>query len=300
MEAKNDPRIMVLSADMAAQGLDRFRKAFPRQFVNVGIAEQNAVSLASGLALCGQRVFIYGIAPFVTERCYEQIKVDIGCMTLPVTLVGVGGGIAYASDGPTHHAIQDIAVLRAIPGVSIIHPSDAAVASAAARFACTSTGPLYVRLDKGTYPSLYDKHVDLARGLSKLSSGTDVVIISTGTMVHEAFRLSSLLKLRGISAGVVDVYMIAPLNTGEITRLCREKKFVITVEEHVKAGGLGSAVASIIAETGGITRLMQFALNDNCITVSGSREDMRMQCGLDTSVMAERIAEAAGKGLVKR
>lgn len=150
--AGGDKSVIFLTADMDAHSLGKFRKDLPSQYFNVGVAEQNMVSVAAGLALGGKKVFIYSVASFVTQRCYEQVKVDLCGMHLPVTLIGSGPGITYSSDGPTHHAVQDIANMRALPGITILSPADSSTAAAAARLAYRDKGTVYVRLDKGKLP----------------------------------------------------------------------------------------------------------------------------------------------------
>ena len=158
--AAKDKKVIFLTADMGAFSLERFKKNLKPQYFNVGVAEQNMVSVAAGLALSGKNVFIYSIVPFVTQRCYEQIKVDLSLMNLPVTIIGSGPGFSYNSDGPTHHALQDLAIIRALPNMTILSPSDSDMAEAFAMLSYKNKGPTYVRLDKGKYSSLYSKNTN--------------------------------------------------------------------------------------------------------------------------------------------
>jgi len=169
--ASQDSRVIFLTADMGSFSLNRFKADLSSQYINVGVAEQNLVSIAAGLALAGKKVFIYTIASFVTQRCYEQIKIDICGMRLPVTIIGSGPGLSYSSDGPTHHAIQDILIMRALPEMTILNPGDSTTAVAAARIAYRSQGPVYVRIDKGKLPLLYENDEDFSAGLSLLKKG---------------------------------------------------------------------------------------------------------------------------------
>jgi len=191
---------------MGAFSLAKFKKNLGSQYINVGVAEQNLVSVAAGMALGGKKVFIYAIAPFITQRCYEQIKIDLCCMRLPVTVVGVGAGIAYNSDGPTHHATQDIAVMRALESITIINPSDPVTSAAAASMAYEENHPVYVRIDKGKWPLLYDETQDFVDGFALLRSGGDVLIVSTGLMVHRALAVADELSRYSIDAAVLDLY----------------------------------------------------------------------------------------------
>jgi transketolase len=238
--AANDSDVVFLTADMGAFSLAKFKKNLGSQYINVGVAEQNLVSVAAGLALGGKKVFIYAIAPFITQRCYEQIKIDLCCMRLPVTVIGVGAGIAYNSDGPTHHATQDIAVMRALEGITIINPSDPVTSAAAASMAYEENHPVYVRIDKGKWPLLYDEIQDFVDGLALLRDGGDVLIVSTGLMVHRAIEVAEELSRHSIDAAVLDLYRIKPVNAELLSDVISQSKQVVTLEEHSIVGGIGS------------------------------------------------------------
>ncbi|MDD1710181.1 MAG: transketolase, partial [Methanoregulaceae archaeon] len=210
--AEQDRNVVFLTADMGAFSLERFRRDFPDRFINVGIAEQNLVSVAAGLALAGKRVFIYAIIPFITLRCLEQIKVDLCVMKLPVAIIGSGAGFTYSSDGPTHHAIEDVSIMRALPGMTIYNPSDQVTAKRAARLAAQGTGPVYVRLDKGAWPMLYRPDENLSTGLALLRNGSKLLIIATGCMTHAALQVAEELQQSGINPGVVDLFQVKPLD----------------------------------------------------------------------------------------
>jgi transketolase len=287
--AGSDRNVIFLTADMGALSLNRFKADLRRQYINVGVAEQNLVGIAAGLALAGKKVFIYTIAPFATLRCYEQIKVDICGMRLPVVIIGSGPGITYSSDGPTHHAVQDVAVMRALPEMTILNPADAASASAAARLAYQNAGPVYVRIDKGRPPRLYDADHDFSAGLSRLKPGRDLTIIATGVMVPKAFDVADALASRGIEAGIVDVYRLKPLNEAALLALFAETHRLVTLEEHLLAGGLGSAVAELMADRTIRLPLKRIAIADASCPGYGDREWMHAFYSLDANNITSTI-----------
>ena len=187
--ARKNPDIILVDADMGAPSLDKIKKDMPAQFVNVGIAEQNAIVVACGLALSGKIPFTYAIAPFITLRCYEQIKVNMCAMKLPVTCIGVGAGFSYEDSGPTHHTTEDISIIRALPNITILNSTDSIMASKLADIAVKHDGPLYLRLDREPLPDLYDKKETFKDGVHQFKKGKHVCIISTGNMVHKAIKV---------------------------------------------------------------------------------------------------------------
>jgi len=287
--AKNDPQIMFLTADMGAFGLVKFKQDFPNQYINVGIAEQNMVSIAAGLALAGKKVFIYTIIPFITQRCYEQINVDLCGMNLPVTIVGVGPGFTYASDGPTHHATQDIAIMRALPEITILNPSDAASVTAFVYIAYKNSGPTYIRLDKGKVPEIYKKTNNFSDGLTELSQGKELTIIATGNMVRRALEVAEELKKRNISIGVVDLYRIKPLNEEKILGIIDNSKRLVTLEENNIVGGIGSAISEILSDNGKNIPLKRMAIPDEHCFKSGTRESLQAFYNLDINGIIKNI-----------
>ncbi|OGM10427.1 hypothetical protein A2159_01550, partial [Candidatus Woesebacteria bacterium RBG_13_34_9] len=245
--AKKDSNVILLMSDQGAFSLERFKKEIPKQLINVGIAEQNMIGLAAGLALIGKKVFVHAIANFTTLRCYEQIKVDLSIMNLPVTIVGVGAGIAYTSDGPTHHANQDIAAMRAIPGIRILNACDIVSLSSFPHIAYNDPNLTYIRFDKGLFPSVYSKDHDFKKGLSIISEGRDVCIVSTGIMIHSVVELKRKLAQKyNINPAIIDIYRLKPLNYNLLSRKISHFKKIITIEEHISYGGLGTIVSDFI------------------------------------------------------
>lgn len=290
--AKNDSQVIFLTADMGAYSLVRFKRDLGNQYINVGVAEQNMVSIAAGLALGGKKVFIYSIVPFVTLRCYEQIKVDLCCMNLPVTIVGVGGGLTYGSDGPTHHATYDVAVMRVLPEITILNPSDSVITKAFAMIAYKNPGPTYVRIEKGKLPLIYDeKSSSFQDGLAEIRDGRDLTIISTGIMVHQALKVSQILASRSISAGVVDLYRIKPLNEEMLLKIIDESKRLVTLEENTIIGGIGSIVSQVLTDNKRNVTLKRIAIPDEHCFKTGDRESLHVLYKLDADNIVRTILE---------
>lgn len=247
--AKADERVVIVSADMGAPSLDRIRKEIPSQFINVGIAEQNAITLAAGLALSGKKVFAYAIAPFITIRCLEQIRVENAIMKIPITIVGIGAGFGYEDAGPTHHLIEDVAMLRSMPNIVINTMTDSVMASAFASISYSSQTTNYLRIFRQNLPDIYPANNDFTKGLAVLKESKDFYLIATGSMTHMALEVSNELKKRKIDAGVIDVFTV-PINQKLFIERIKKVKKIITLEEHFLPGGLGSAVCEILNDNG--------------------------------------------------
>ena len=288
--ASTDRRVVLVSADFGAPSLDRFRKGLSGQFINVGIAEQNMVSVAAGLALGGKIVFTYAILPFITMRCYGQTRVDLCSMNLPVTLVGVGPGYAYDDSGPTHHAPEDIAIMRVLPNIAIWSASDSEMAVSFARMAYDTSGPKYIRLDRTKHPVGTDKR-DLSQGFRELRRGEKLTIIATGYMVGRALKVADELAKHDIDAGVIDLYRIKPINQEVILG----RKRIVTLEEHFLPGGLGSIVSEIIVDSGQHSVLKRIGLPLEYTVHYGGREHLHELAGLDVKSVTKTILDWEGK-----
>jgi len=289
--AKKDRNVIVISADMGAPALDKFKANLSSQFINVGIAEGNMVTVAAGLALSGKKVFIYAIMPFVTSRCYEMIKVDLSLMNIPVTVVGVGAGFSYDDSGPTHHSTEDIAIMRSLPNMMVLSPSDNIMVAKFAQMSCKISVPSYIRLDREILPLIYSQDDEFLDGLSCLEAGRDLVIISTGNMVHKALELTKRLKKHSISAGAIDLYRIKPINSELLLKEIGPVKRIITLEEHLITGGLGSAVSEVIHDAGKMLYLKRFAIPDKYYFAYGGRQNLQSICGLDINSVIKIILD---------
>ena len=294
--ALEDSSVMVLAADQGAFTLDKFRRDAPDQFVNTGVAEQNLISVATGLAMSGFKVFAYGIIPFVTLRCLEQIKVDLCCMNLPVTIAGVGAGYAYGADGPTHHAVHDLALMRIMPGMEVWNPSDHSMISALVPGFLSNPGPKYIRLDKGAFPDLYgDGREDFSRGTSVLRQGRDLTIVATGIMVHRALEVAGDLQGLGIETGVVDLYRIKPVNEELLAGAMVDSGRIATLEENSVVGGIGTVVSEVVARRALARPLLCIGVADAFRWELGGREVLQARDGLDPATVTDTLVEWVGR-----
>ena len=282
--ALHDHRVILISDDLGAPTLDKFRRDISDQYINIGIAEQNMISVAAGLALGGKIVFAYGIASFITLRCYEQIEVDLCYTNLPVTCLGVGAGYAYGAAGPTHHAIEDVAAMCTLPLMTVLNPSDNVMAGAFAEITYKNPGPKYVRFDRESFPAIYNEQEnDFSDGLTNLKNGRDLTIVATGIMVHQAFKVADELAKHSIDAGIIDLYRIKPLNEELLLKAIGESKPVVTLEENLINGGIGSIIAGLLVDRRDSVRLKRIAIPDRYYFQGGGREELHRLCGLDVA-----------------
>lgn len=284
--AYRDRNVILLMADQGAQAMKKFEQKIPKQLINVGIAEQNMISVAAGLALAGKKVFVHAIANFTTLRCYEQIKVDLSIMNLPVTIAGVGAGFTYGSDGPTHHANQDIAAMRAIPGIRILNASDTVNQSAFPHLAYQIPQLTYIRFDKGNYPPLYNKRHNFLEGMGEIIKGTDVVIISSGIMTHQAVTIANQYKSK---LGVIDIYQLKPLNEKRLYALLSPYKKIVVIEEHLSYGGLATIIADFLADHSLHKDFLRIGLPDEHSFTYGNRDYMHKQIGISPPQVIRKI-----------
>ena len=288
-----DRDVVMLTDDMDAFSLRRFQKDLPGQYINIGVSEQNMINVAAGLALSGKKVFAYGIASYVTMRCFEQIKVNLCSMDLPATIIGVGTGFSFEYDGPTHHGLQDIAVMRALPEMTIYNPSDVSFGSACVDLAYESPGPVYIRLDKGKFPRLSEPGADFSKGFRVVKPLEEVNIISTGIMTSHALLASETLEERGISVGVADLYRIKPLDEAFRLEVLDHSKEIVTIEENSIVSGIGSIVAETLMDHRHRAGLTRIAVPDRQFLSYGSREWFHQANHLDVSSLVDQIAAVA-------
>lgn len=290
--AAQDERIVLLSGDIGNRLFDKYRERFPSRFYNCGVAEANMTGMAAGLALSGLRPFTYTITPFATTRVIEQIRVDICYHNVPVVIVGTGSGLSYASLGPTHHSCEDVGILRCFPNLTVLCPADAMEVGPAIEAALTLPGPIYIRLGKKGEPNVHEKppRLEVGKGLV-MREGTDVCLLGMGTMTATALEAAKLLQGHGISARVVSMHTVKPLDDALLRESFDRFKVVAVVEEHSVIGGLGSAVAEWLARRKpGRGVLEAIGTPDAFISEAGSQQWMREQCGLTPQAVAERIA----------
>lgn len=280
-EARRDADLMLVTADLGFSVLERFRDTLPNQYLNVGVAEQNMMGVASGLADLGYVVFTYSIANFPTLRCFEQVRNDVCYHGYPVRIVAVGGGFTYASQGYTHHGVEDIGVMRTLPGMTVIAPGDPAEAAAATRALCSYPGPAYLRLGKAGEPRVHGTSVDFTVGKAiTVRDGTDVTLVSTGGMLVPALEAAESLRADGVSARVLSMHTVKPLDVEAISRALVETTALVSVEEHSVTSGLGAAIAQVVATSPAPrARFAMYGLPDARYSKVGSQQHLRAMLG---------------------
>ena len=247
--AERDPRVHLIVGDLGFGVVEAFARRFPDRFLNTGVAEQNMTGIAAGMALCGKVVFTYSIANFPTLRCLEQIRNDVCYHGADVKIVAVGGGFAYGALGVTHHATEDLAILRALPGMTVVAPGDPVEAALATRAVVDWPGPCYLRLGRAGEPVVHTGPVDFRLGRAvTVRPGGDLTLISTGAMLETGVRVADWLGTRGIGTRVLSLHTLKPLDVDAVLAAASETRAVVTLEEHSVIGGLGSAVAEVLAE----------------------------------------------------
>lgn len=295
--AKRNKDLILISADTGAICLDNFKKYLKKQYINVGIAEQNMIGIAAGLALSGKKVYVYAIIPFATMRCYEQIRVDVCCMNLDVTVVGIGAGFDYSTLGPTHHGTEDIALMRVLPGMEIYSPSDSLMAELVAERASRLKGPKYIRLDRTGFPLIYKskKDINFKIGFNILKKGKDLYIISTGRMVLTALNVAESLSQNSISVGVIDLFRIKPLERKKLIKEIKKVKKIVTLEEHFVNGGLGEIISKLLWEYGYQGNFKAVGIRDEFCRKYGQREYLLKFNFLDFDAIIESVIKILNK-----
>ena len=287
---QTDESIFFLAADLGAPALDRIRKEFPSRFINVGIAEQNLINVAAGLALEGFTVYTYAIAPFITMRAYEQVRVNLAVSSqirpVNVTMIGLGGGVSYQVSGPTHHCLEDLAIMRLLPNLAVYCPSDWVVAGQLVDRTRATSGPKYIRFDGKALPPLYTNPavVDLATGFAQLAAGSHVCIVSTGFMSHRAVKVAAARP----GTAVIDLFTLKPCAEAALAASLASFRHVITMEEaFINNGGLDSLVSKVTREHELDCRLHPIGFNDRYVFDLGSRDHLHAINGMDeTAVVA--------------
>lgn len=290
-EAANDKDIIVLCSDSrGSAGLEPFSKTHPAQFVEVGIAEQNLVSIAAGLAVCGKKPFVFSPASFLSTRSMEQAKVDVAYSHTNVKLIGISGGVSYGELGMTHQSANDIAIMASTPGLRVYLPCDRFQTEKLIRALLQDKNPAYVRIGRNAVADVYaEGNVPFELNKSTLiQDGSDVTIIACGEMVQGAKAAGELLKAKNISARVIDMYCVKPIDRDAIIKAAQETKLILTVEEHVKLGGLGSMVAQIATENCPV-KVVSLGLPDEP-AIAGKSAQIFNYYGLDAAGIVKKIS----------
>ncbi len=292
LEAERNRNIMLLVGDLGFGVVVDFANRFPDQFINVGVAEQNMAGIAAGLAMSGKVVFTYSIANFPILRCLEQIRNDICYHNANVISVSVGGGFCYGALGLTHHATEDISIMRSLPNMTVIAPGDPVEAMQATAYLAEGRGPAYLRLGRAGEPVVHSNDISWNCGkMIEVQQGNDLTVISTGGMLKNCLDAVGLLKdTSGINARLLSCHTIKPLDGDAISKAAAETGTIVTVEEHSLIGGLGSAVAECLADRAvPYKRLLRIGLKSEICKKVGSQEYLLKECGLDVESLAKKI-----------
>jgi transketolase len=290
--AKNDKNIELVTGDLGFGVLKPYFEALPDQFTDAGISEQNMTTVAAGMALSGKTVFTYSIGNFPTLRCLEQIRNDCAYHNANVKIVCVGGGFVYGSLGMSHHATEDIAVMRALPDVAVFCPGDLTEAAACTAAMAKYPGTCYLRLGRGGEKRIHQSAVNLTVGKAiEIQQGADAAIFSTGAIFEEVDIARKILQERGITPTVYTFPTVKPIDTETIIAVGRTHRLIVTCEEHNVTGGFGGAVAEVMAENPGKARLMRIGINDVYCTKVGNQKYLRNEYGMSGEKIAERIFE---------
>lgn len=288
--AGTDGRVVLLSGDIGNKLFDNFKKIDERRFYNCGVAEANMMGVAAGLALSGLRPVVYTITPFTTTRCFEQIRIDACYHKAPVIIVGTGSGLSYAELGPTHHSLEDMAILRTLPGMRVLAPCDTIELRLALRAALAEDGPVYIRIGKKGEPQIHAQPPAFRIGEAiVVKPGTDVALIAAGTIMAEVLKAADLLGQRGISAEVASFHSVKPLDRTYLDHTTARFNLVATIEEHSRIGGLGGAVAEYYASRRDAPVQLSFGSDDAFMHEVGSQDYARAKYGLTAVNIADKI-----------
>lgn len=294
--ARQDPRVVLLSADIGNRLFDKLKAEFPDRFYNCGVAEANMVGVAAGLAQSGLRPICYTIAPFVTYRCMEQIRVDLCYHHLPVTIVGTGSGLSYAGLGATHHSCEEMGMLRLLPNLKVAAPADGPELRALLRSALNQEDPVYLRIGKKGEPQIHQTTPDFELGRAfPFSQGSEVCILSIGTVLPIAIETAELLNKAGVSTGVVSYHTLKPLDRQLLAEVFSRYRIVATLEEHSVLGGLGGSVAEWLSDHPDLHgRLVRFGTPDEFLHLTCEQDEAREHFGLTFASLASQLQARLG------
>lgn len=295
--AAGNKNIYLLTGDLGFSFLEDFAQRFPKQYLNCGVSEQNMVGMSAGLALSGKIVFAYSIVPFITLRCLEQIRNDVCMQNANVKLIGVGEGFTYGQLGPTHHSIEDLAVMRSLPNMTVVAPGDPWEAKKATEFASKIKTPVYIRIGKKGEKVIHSKddQFSLGRGIV-MRDGGDLCIAATGNMLESALDVAELLQEKSLKTRVISMHTVKPLDKKLIMESAKKCNSVFTLEEHSVIGGLGSAVSSLLAQSSLSVKFKAFGVQDKFTKMAGTQEYLRKVNGLSTGQIAAGILRLVKNG----
>lgn len=292
---QSDPNIFFTSADFGSPVLDKIRADFPKRFVNVGIAEQNLINISAGLALEGYTVFAYAIAPFITMRCYEQIRVSLALLSevraMNVNLIGVGAGYSYVVSGPTHQCYEDITLMRALPNFRVLSPADHVTAGAMFEQCVEHVGPKYLRFDAQVLPVIYEANLpDLKQGFFVHQGNGSACLIATGYMLHTALKVARELEQKGRQVAIIDLYDLARFNKSRLKEVLSRYSAIISMEEGFSGrGGMDSLLFDFLANQNLNIPLLNIGVEPGYRFELGTRQELHEQVGIGPEVSINRI-----------
>ena len=289
--SKSNTNILALVADNGTIVYDKYREDFPDRFINFGISEANMISVAAGLASCGKIPFAYTISNFLTMRAFEQVRNDVCLQKMNVKLVGIGVGFIYSNLGPTHHATEDIAIMRALPNMTIFSPCDSLESRNVTLAAANIDGPVYIRMATGGTPKIYDGDYGFKVGKGvALRDGKDATIIATGSIMLEAVKAVDELKEKGASVRLINMHTLKPIDKEIILKAADETKAILTIDEHTIHGGIGSIVAEVIVEgCGSAVKFKRIGLDKNFSVGYGTYQDLKHINGISAEHIVDEV-----------
>ena len=289
--AAKNKKVFLITGDAGYGVLDEYRKHFPRRFLNLGIAEQNTISFSAGMSLAGHKVFVYNIAPFVLYRCFEQVRNDICYQKLPVTLIGIGSGVTYAPQGVTHYSVEDIALARTLPNLTILSPCDPQEARLCAEYSFKSKSPVYIRIAKSGEPRIHHRKIKSVQTPIVIRKGKGVAVLFHGSVAVEVIKAVEGLKIK---PKVVSMPLIKPLDFGALKSNLKNIHTIITVEEHFVDGGLGSLLAEWIVRDKLNFRLRKLGIKNEFIHSIRNNSGMRSLYGISSREISAEIKKCLG------
>lgn len=290
-----DKSVFFVSADFGSPVLDKIRRDFPDRFVNVGIAEQNLINITAGLALEGYRVFAYAIAPFITMRCFEQIRVSLALLSevrpMNVNLIGVGAGYSYVVSGPTHQCYEDITLMRALPNFHVLSPADHVTATALFDQCQSICGPKYLRFDAQVLPIVYEnQHPDVAQGFNILKRGRKICLVATGFMVHTALKVAEVLSSEGIEVGIIDLFNLSRFSEAGLIDAFMPYQALVSLEEGFQGrGGLDALLSEFIRQQSLDHQMLNIGVEAAYHFELGTRDQLHEHVGIGPKAVTKRI-----------
>lgn len=291
--AMKDRNAFLITGDLGFGVLTKFANDFPHQYLNAGVAEQNMTGLAAGMALEGKVVYTYSIANFPTLRCLEQIRNDACYHKVNLKIVAIGGGFSYGSLGISHHATEDLAIMRALPNMTVVAPGDTIETAAATRAVYETPGVCYLRLGRGGEPKIHEGKIDFKIGKAiKIFDGNEVVLISTGGILKNSYEAARILRERGLDVGLYSMHTLKPIDQEMIEHVGRESSLIVTIEEHSVIGGLGSAVSEVLSTMPHPrARLKMVGLQGCFSSMVGDQEYLRNRYGMSVESIIRKVEE---------